>query len=82
MVLVNRRSEAVTLLAEEILAEGGEAVAFVGDVSEPQTARELAEFAVRRFGRLTSWSTTSAGPTIRPLKPWTSTTGRKASGST
>ncbi len=52
VVLVNRSAERAEALAAEIMAEGGEAAAFAGDVGDPETARALAAFAVERYGRL------------------------------
>ena len=36
----------------DIIAEGGEAVAFAGDVAQEQTARECINVAIRNFGQL------------------------------
>ena len=50
VVLVNRNEERARKLAKEIVAEGGEADVFAGDLSEPGVADSMAAFATARFG--------------------------------
>lgn len=52
VVLVNRSAERAEALAKQIVAEGGKAAIFAGDVTQPETASEMADFAVDRYGRL------------------------------
>ncbi|MGE0421042.1 MAG: SDR family NAD(P)-dependent oxidoreductase [Reyranellaceae bacterium] len=52
VVLVNRSAERAEALAKQIVGEGGEAAIFAGDVTQPETASEMADFAVDRYGRL------------------------------
>lgn len=52
VVLVNRSAERAEALAKLIVGEGGEAAIFAGDVTQPETASEMADFAVDRYGRL------------------------------
>jgi 3-oxoacyl-[acyl-carrier protein] reductase len=53
-VVVNFRANASAAgeLVEQILAGGGQAVAFMADVRQPSQAQELVEAAVKTFGRL------------------------------
>lgn len=46
------RADPVRDVVEGIVAEGGQAVAVVGDVSDPGTGRSLVSVAVERFGAL------------------------------
>jgi len=52
VVLVNRGAERAEALADTIRAEGGEAVAFAADVTDPDATEAMAAFAVQRYGRL------------------------------
>ena len=52
VVLVNRRADPAAELAEHIRSEGGEAVAFAADVTQPDAAEAMAEFAAATFGRI------------------------------
>ncbi len=52
VVLVNRDPARGEALAEQIRAEGGQAVAFAADVSDQAGAEAMAGFAMDRFGRL------------------------------
>src|ERR1700677_273979 len=52
VVLVNRSLERAKALEETIRAEGGEAVAFAADVTDPEATEAMAAFAVERYGRL------------------------------
>jgi NAD(P)-dependent dehydrogenase (short-subunit alcohol dehydrogenase family) len=52
VVLVNRHAERARLLEDRIRSEGGEATAFGGDVTQPETTEAMAAFAVERYGRL------------------------------
>jgi NAD(P)-dependent dehydrogenase (short-subunit alcohol dehydrogenase family) len=52
VVLVNRRADRTEELTERIRSEGGEALAFAADVTQPEAAEAMAAFAVTKFGRL------------------------------
>jgi NAD(P)-dependent dehydrogenase (short-subunit alcohol dehydrogenase family) len=52
VVLVNRTSDHAEALAARIHREGGVAHAFIGDVTDPDTAQRLVDETVTRFGRL------------------------------
>jgi len=52
VVLVNRDKGRAEALREKIAAEGGEAAVFTGDVTRPEVAEAMANFAVERYGRL------------------------------
>lgn len=52
VVLVNRSAERAEALAKQIAGEGGEAAVFAGDVTQTDAAQAMAEFAVKRYGRL------------------------------
>ena len=52
VVLVNRGLERGKALEATIRAEGGEAVAFAADVTQPEATEAMAAFAVERYGRL------------------------------
>src|SRR5260370_25562604 len=52
VVLVNRSAERADKLAKQIKDEGGEGAVFAGDVAKPEAAEAMAEFAVKKYGRL------------------------------
>jgi NAD(P)-dependent dehydrogenase (short-subunit alcohol dehydrogenase family) len=52
VVLVNRSAERAEKLLKQIKGEGGEASVFAGDVTRPEAAEAMAEFAVKTYGRL------------------------------
>jgi len=52
VVLVNRNAERAETLAKQIRDDAGEASVFAGDVTRPDVAEAMAEFAVNRYGRL------------------------------
>jgi NAD(P)-dependent dehydrogenase (short-subunit alcohol dehydrogenase family) len=52
VVLVNRTLERAKALEDQLRADGGEATAFVADVTQPEEAEAMAAFAVERYGRL------------------------------
>ncbi|HEV2377613.1 MAG TPA: SDR family NAD(P)-dependent oxidoreductase [Streptosporangiaceae bacterium] len=52
LVLNDLPGDAVESVAEEIRADGGQAVVSAGDVSEWQTGQQLVDAAVEEFGRL------------------------------
>ena len=52
VLLVNRSLERAKALEDTIRAEGGEAVAYAADVSQPEATEAMAAFAVERYGRL------------------------------
>src|SRR5437868_12566624 len=52
VVLVNRSAERADKLAKQINDEGGEAAVFAGDVAKPEAAEAMADFAVKKYGRL------------------------------
>jgi NAD(P)-dependent dehydrogenase (short-subunit alcohol dehydrogenase family) len=55
-VVVAARSEKdLRQLEEEINQAGGQAIAVVGDVGQQGTARQIAEAAIARFGRIDTW---------------------------
>jgi NAD(P)-dependent dehydrogenase (short-subunit alcohol dehydrogenase family) len=51
VALVNRRADRAEALAERIRSEGGAALAFASDVTEPEDVEAMAAFAVANFGR-------------------------------
>jgi NAD(P)-dependent dehydrogenase (short-subunit alcohol dehydrogenase family) len=52
VVLVNRSLERAKVLEEQIRSEGGEAIAFTADITQPVAAEAMAAFAVEQYGRL------------------------------
>ena len=52
VVLVNRSAERAQKLAKQIKDEGGEASVFAGDVAKADAAEAMADFAVKKYGRL------------------------------
>jgi NAD(P)-dependent dehydrogenase (short-subunit alcohol dehydrogenase family) len=60
VVLVNRSPDRAKILEEQIRSEGGDATAFPADITQPNTVEAMAAFAVERYGRLISCTTTSA----------------------
>lgn len=52
VLLVNRSLERAKALEDAIRAEGGDAVAYAADVSQPEATEAMAAFAVERYGRL------------------------------
>jgi NAD(P)-dependent dehydrogenase (short-subunit alcohol dehydrogenase family) len=52
VVLVNRSAERANKLAKQIKDEGGEAAVFAGDVAKADAAEAMADFAVKKYGRL------------------------------
>jgi len=52
VLLVNRSAERAEELREEIVAEGGDAAVFAGDVSKAPDAAAMVDCAVERYGRL------------------------------
>lgn len=52
VLLVNRSSERAEELREEIIADGGEAAVFVGDVSTEKDAQAMVAAAEERYGKL------------------------------
>jgi NAD(P)-dependent dehydrogenase (short-subunit alcohol dehydrogenase family) len=52
VVLVNRSAERAEKLAKQIADEGGEAAVFAGDIGKADAAEAMADFAVKRYGRL------------------------------
>lgn len=55
VVLAARDRDALAKVADEIRADGGDAVHCVADVANPDEMRQLADTAVRSFGRIDSW---------------------------
>jgi NAD(P)-dependent dehydrogenase (short-subunit alcohol dehydrogenase family) len=52
VVLVNRDAARAEALAKSIAEEGGDAVAFAGDMAVPDAAEAMADFTARHYGRL------------------------------
>ena len=52
VVLVNRSAERAEKLAKQIKDEGGEAAVFAGDVARPEVCEAMADFTVKKYGRL------------------------------
>lgn len=63
LVLTARNAQALTQLAAEITAAGGEALAVPADVADPAQLRQVLDAAVRRFGRCHTWIN-CAGATV------------------
>jgi NAD(P)-dependent dehydrogenase (short-subunit alcohol dehydrogenase family) len=55
VVVSARRAEALSSLAREIEAAGGQALAVRGDVTRPEDLQAVARAAVERFGRIDTW---------------------------
>ncbi|HEX6184376.1 MAG TPA: SDR family oxidoreductase [Pyrinomonadaceae bacterium] len=55
LVLAARAEDALRLLAEEINAQGGEAIYVAADVGRESDVRRIAEAALARFGRVDTW---------------------------
>ena len=60
VVLAARNGEALEEIAQEIRAEGGEAIAVALDVAEEGAADVLAARALNSFGRIDSWVNNAA----------------------
>ncbi len=55
-VVLNARSEeTLDALVEDIVAEGGQAIAVPGDVADRAVVERIARTAVERFGRIDTW---------------------------
>jgi acetyl esterase len=55
LVLCSRNAEALTGIAEELRAQGGEVAWHAADVADAEAMRQLAELAVTTFGRIDTW---------------------------
>lgn len=55
VILVARNEEALQTAAADIVNAGGEAIAVVADVADPEAFRTAAEKGVARFGRIDTW---------------------------
>ena len=55
LVLVARNEDALQQLAQEITAQGGEAIAVAADVAKPEDLQRVAQTAVQRFGGFDTW---------------------------
>jgi short-subunit dehydrogenase len=55
LVLAARSEDALSQLASEIKAEGGEAVYVVADVGQEQDVRKIADAAIAQFGGFDTW---------------------------
>ena len=68
-------------VSEQIAVEGGEATAFVADLSYPQGAEEMAAAAIRAYAASTSWSTTRlcSPPRRSPRSPARTTSASSTS---
>jgi len=55
VVLAARDRDALAKVADEIRADGGDAVHCVADVASQDDMRQLADTAIRSFGRIDSW---------------------------
>ena len=67
VVLVARGSEELDVVAQEITAGGGVAIAVPGDVSDAQAVEEIVESAIEQFGRVDILVNNAA--VIWPLDP-------------
>ncbi|WP_454853027.1 SDR family NAD(P)-dependent oxidoreductase [Rhizobium binxianense] len=63
VLVADLREEAALAIASSIGRSGGRAQAVVLDVANPESAREVVEACIRRFGRLTSLVNTAAAVT-------------------
>ena len=55
VVVAARRKDMLDSLVDEITALGGRALAIETDVSDPAAVKQLADMAVREFGRIDAW---------------------------
>ena len=55
VVLCSRNEDALERICHEIRSEGGQAEWYAGDVADDLAMKELAELAVRAFGRIDTW---------------------------
>ncbi|HLM59119.1 MAG TPA: SDR family oxidoreductase [Pyrinomonadaceae bacterium] len=60
VVLAARNAEALSRIADEINASGGEALAVAADVSKLEDVRRVADEALRRFGGFDTWVNNAA----------------------
>ena len=67
VVLVARRPEPLTELAEAVMAHGVEAATVAGDVADGDTAQAAVDAAVRRFGRIDTLVNAAGFGPPRPL---------------
>lgn len=69
VVVAARHAERVARVADEIAAEGGQALAVPTDVTDRDALVTLADAAVERFGRLDVWVNNAGGsPVQAPLR--------------
>jgi len=55
VVLCSRNADALESICEELRADGAQAEWYAGDVADDLAMKELAELAVRAFGRIDTW---------------------------
>jgi len=55
VVLAARDREELARVAEEIRTEGGDAIHCVADVANPDDLRQVADAAMRSYGRIDTW---------------------------
>ena len=60
VVLAARNARDLKRAVEEIRARGGRAIRVVADVADPQQVEEIADAAVREFGRIDTWVNNAA----------------------
>jgi NAD(P)-dependent dehydrogenase (short-subunit alcohol dehydrogenase family) len=65
VVCAARRTEEIERVANEIVAANGKAIACTTDVTNDASVNELAETAVREFGRLDMWVNNAGGSAIQ-----------------
>ncbi|MGA1372291.1 MAG: SDR family NAD(P)-dependent oxidoreductase [Pseudomonadales bacterium] len=69
VVVAARRTQEIEVVAEQIRASGGQAIAVTTDVTDDKALDALARAAVNTFGKLTIWVNNAGGSPMRmPLK--------------
>jgi NAD(P)-dependent dehydrogenase (short-subunit alcohol dehydrogenase family) len=65
VICAARRTNEIERVAEEIVAANGKAIACTADVTQEQDLENLAETAIREFGRLDMWVNNAGGSAIQ-----------------
>ena len=79
VVCAARRQNEVERVAQEICADGGEAIAVPTDVTDPQALEALGQAAISEWGKLDIWINNAGGSPLQvpltelPLQEWNAT---------
>lgn len=79
VVCAARRAHEVQRVADEIIKDGGEAIAVPTDVTDPQALEALGQAAITQWGQLDIWVNNAGGSPLQvpltelPLEEWNAT---------